>query len=121
MESTPCTTAARTSPAAGLRRSPSELNDLPFAVDLAFGRRLEVQQAAAAPSGPEDAFRREFAREVFQRVKPAAASCVVDVAQLCQPLWACPRMRDVAGAKFEFCTQTNKWDAVQWLVASKLY
>jgi len=101
--------------------SSSELNDLSFAVDLAFGRRLEVQQAVAAPSGSEDALRREFAQAVFQRVKPAAACCVVDVAQLCQPLWAFPWVRDVAGAKVLFRTKTNKWDAEQWLVASKLY
>jgi hypothetical protein len=80
-----------------------------------------VQQAVAAPSGSEDALQREFARAVFQRVKPAASSCVVDVAQLCQLLWAFPRMRDVAGANVLSCTQTNKWDAVQSLEASKLF
>jgi hypothetical protein len=30
-------------------------------------------------------------------------------------------MRDVAGANVLSCTQTNKWDAVQSLEASKLF
>jgi len=106
--------------------SSSERNDIAFAVDFAVGRRLEVQQSVAAASlsgaaGVANSKRREFADAVFQRVKPTGAACViVDVGQLCQPLWAFPWLRDVVGAKAFFRTKTNKWDADQWLVASKL-
>jgi hypothetical protein len=101
--------------------SSSELNDAAFAIDFAAGRRLQIQPTVAASSGDAaSAAPREFAQAVYQRVKPVDARVIVEVGQLCQPLWAFPWLRDVATAKKMFRTKINKWDAEQWLVASTI-
>jgi hypothetical protein len=70
----------------------------------------------AATSAP-----RECAAAVFQRVKPFAKRVIVDVAQLCQPLWAFPWLNDYDTAKEFFRGKVNKWDADQWLVCDQLF
>ena len=56
-------------------------------IDLAVGRWLVVQPTITA-SG--DSHRESAASYVFQRVKPSAKTVIMDVAELCQPLWAIP-------------------------------
>ena len=56
-------------------------------IDLAVGRWLVVQPTITA-SGDSD--RESSASYVFQLVKPSAKTLIMDVAELCQPLWAIP-------------------------------
>jgi len=94
-----------------------QVNDIKFAIDLAVGRRLEVMPTVAAGPAATSAMR-ECAAAILQRVKPSQKHVIVDVAQLCQPLWAFPWLNSFAEAQDFFKHKVNKWDADQWLVCS---
>ena len=98
---------------------PKHLNDAAFAVDLALGRYLAVQ--ATVTTAGAASVREEWAKKVFQRVKPKAALVALDMGFLCQPLFAFPVLGNVQDAKAFFRAQLSKWDAEQWLVLSKLF
>ena len=93
-------------------------NNPDIAVDLVVGRRLVLQPTITA-SGVES--RETAADYVFQRVKPAPKLYILDLADLCQPLWAIPFLHNVATAKAFFAADDSKWSADQWLVVKKLY
>jgi hypothetical protein len=95
----------------------SELNDAAFAIDIAVGRRLQLQPGVAAGGTAA----REIAEAAFQRVKPLDACVFVDLGQLCQPLWTFPYLRDYARSRDFLKQQANKWDADQWLVCSQMF
>ena len=89
-------------------------------IDLAVGRWLSKQSTVANGNADRENAAKHAA---FERVKPAPGSkCViVDLADLCQPLWAMPVLGPVAIAREFFCTNTSKWSANQWLVCAMLY
>jgi hypothetical protein len=64
-------------------------------IDLAAGRWVVVQPSITA-SG--DATREGVAAYVFQRVKALAKREILDIGELCQPLWVLPFLRNVDGA-----------------------
>ena len=101
--------------------STAQVNDIKFAIDFAVGRRLEVMPMVAAGSAAASALR-DCAGAILQRVKPKGEKhVIVEVGQLCQPLWAFPWLNSFAEAKDFFKHKVNKWDADQWLVCSYLY
>ena len=89
-------------------------------IDIAVGRDLELQPSITA-SGNAD--RERVAAYVFQRVaaKASAKRKVLEVSQLCQPLWAIPFLLNVSSAREFFGENESKWAARQWLVVKKLY
>jgi hypothetical protein len=87
-------------------------------IDLAAGRWVAVQPSITA-SG--DTTRENVAAYVFQRVKASAKRQILDIGELCQPLWVLPFLRNVDGAKEFFDSKESKWSADQWLVCKKLY
>jgi hypothetical protein len=101
--------------------SNAQVNDAEFAIDLAMGQMMELHEDVAAASNTEATLSREIAQAIFQRVKPTGKLVVVEVGQLCQPLWAFPWLESFDAAKSFFRSKANKWDANEWLVSSKLY
>jgi hypothetical protein len=97
--------------------SKTDLNGV-SCIDLCIGRWLEVLPTVTG-SGIED---RESAAAIFQRVKPQDTLQILEIGELCQPLWAFPWFGDYATSR-EFFSRSDytKWDAEQWLIASKLY
>lgn len=89
-------------------------------IDLAVGRWLSVQPTITATG---DTTREKFASYVFQRVavKPAGKCAIVDLAGLCQTLWAFPFLGDVDNAETFFNTEESKWSSRQWLICKKLF
>lgn len=87
-------------------------------IDIAVGRML-VEQPSITMTG--NAVREEAASYVFQRMKPTAKLAILEVSQLCRPLWAIPFLGDVEAARTFFDENESKWCAKQWLVVKKLY
>ena len=116
--------ATPNAPPPGRRLRPSDLNASPeegglMVIDLAVGRWLTVQKSLAGG----DADRETAASYVFRRValKASTRRSMVDLGELCQPLWAMPVLGSVGDAKAYFDAHDSKWSAGQWLVTTKLY
>ena len=96
----------------------AQQNDPKFAVDLAVARELLVQPTITATGNIS---RETAAAYVFQRVKAAPKPVIVDLADLCQPLWTFPFLGSVTDAKTFFSGTSSKWSTNHWLIAPKLY
>jgi hypothetical protein len=72
----------------------ADVKDMKFAVDLAVGRKLELMPTVAAGAAATSA-----PRECAAVVLPFAKRVIVDVGQLCKPLWAFPWLKDFDTAK----------------------
>ena len=89
-------------------------------IDLALRRWLAVQQNLTA-SGVSQ---REAAGAILQRVKVAGVGRpeILDLAELCQPLWVHPWLGNMENAKAFFRNNnSSKWDDEQWTVCKSLY
>ena len=87
-------------------------------IDLAVGYWLTIN-----PNVSTGDANREVARYVLKRVSVGAAArlAILDLGELCQPLWAFPVVGKVADATTFFHTKETKWSAREWLVCNELY
>jgi hypothetical protein len=87
-------------------------------IDLAVGHWLTIN-----PNVSTGDANREVARYVLKRVSVGAAArlAILDLGELCQPLWAFPVVGKVADATTFFHTKETKWSAREWLVCNELY
>jgi hypothetical protein len=89
-------------------------------IDFAIGRWLAVVPSVTGSGYPE----RDEAGAILQRVKPVGAGKlqILELKELCQPLWTFPWLKNFDTAKAFFASgRSTKWDADQWLVCPKLY
>jgi hypothetical protein len=95
------------------RLSVSQQND---AVDFAAGRWPKVVQTFVPGGGG-----REDTKAILQLVAPDGNLTILDPGSIRKPLWAFPVLGNAAAAQDFFRRNSNKWDAEQWPLSSKLY